>query len=132
MTPHQLALAEWLEGHDYRTFATWTFGKAWPLGPSPEAVRRHVLPWVEQVCRGPAFVVAECGTSGQRRWHAHGLLGPTELPLPGLWGAWFRRYGRCRFEPLRPDGEGVRLYVAKYCVKSSPHWWIKHGAMFDA
>lgn len=133
MTP---PLAAWLSGYDWDTMATWTFGRKWPNGPSPEAVRRHVLPWVDACRCERALVVAECGQSGQRRWHAHGLLGPSPMGRQAMWSDWSRRYGRCLFTRL----DGTRLdraaaYCAKYCAKgtiSSDWWWIRDGGSFRA
>ena len=81
-------------------------------------------------CR-PAFVVAERGTSGQRRAHCHGLLGrhgklQLEPWRKGLWEDWHRRYGRCQFLPLDDLG-GARWYVAEYCAKMPDKWRISNN-----
>lgn len=149
LTREQEELATWLACHDFRLWATWTFGTAWPDGPTPTAVQYHVTNWCTQQDLRPAFVVAEQGWSGQRRWHAHGLLGghgPLGLDAwrRDLWRNWYRRYGRCRFEPLGRTSTGVisaseadwditggvRTYVAKYCLKGlgDCRWWITEDA----
>lgn len=131
----QQALAEWLQQHPYELFATWTFGKRWPVGPTLTAVQHHVLRWTEEQSIQNAFVVAERGTSGQRRWHAHGLLGQLgslRLPLEGenLWRDWSVRYGRCSFDTLHPE-TGVTHYVSKYCAKGfSENWWVTNNGMW--
>lgn len=129
----QLELAEWLEGFDFQVWATWTFGKAWPEGPTLEAVRYHVGNWISSQDLRPAFYCAERGTSGQRRWHAHGLLGghgPMHLEADrrSLWSDWHKRFGRCSFEGLQEQG-GCLAYVSKYCFKGLPtQWWISEDA----
>ena len=116
-------LVEWLESHQYDTWATWTFGKAWPEGPSRDSVHRHVSDWITRRCGPKAFYVVERGHSGGRRAHAHGLLtlpAQTEIDADGerqrMWRDWSRRYGRCSFDALLDTG-GASRYVAKYALK---------------
>ena len=131
MTAAQVQLADWLAALDgWSTVATWTFGKQWPLGPTPEAVRYHVGRWIEDRSIAQAFYVAEAGTSGTRRWHAHGLLSldPDFWPRQrhhSLWKSWSRRYGRCLFTPLDPNG-GITRYVSKYCLKTGARGVNRH------
>lgn len=124
------ALATWLRTFDFQIFATWTFGKKWPEGPTPEAVRYHVSRWIEEQELSPSFFVVEQGTSGQRRWHAHGLLGAQgslrlEAHRTSLWKDWKARYGAARFDKLHP-ATGVADYCAKYCFKNGldVRWFI--------
>ena len=129
MRLEQLELAHWLESYRLPIFATWTFGKKWPDGPSPESVEAHVKLWVRSLRIKPAFFVVERGWSGARRWHAHGLLGtiedqPIEWSRQQMWNDWRKRYGRCSFLRLEPE-HGAEWYVAKYCAKGVPlRWWI--------
>ena len=121
MTLEQLELAHWLESFHLPIFATWTFGRRWPDGPSAEAVDRHVKQWVAGLQISPAFVVVEQGMSGQRRWHAHGLLGtirdqPIAWSRKTMWNDWRKRYGRCSFLEVEPE-KGAEWYVAKYCTQ---------------
>ena len=122
MTPFQDELAKWLEGHGYDTFATLTFGKAWPDGPSGNAVLSHSQRWMEESKVRRCFLVVERGTSGMRRAHAHGLL-KTPLPRQSLWRGWSKRYGRCTFDEVSQIG-GCAGYVAKYVTKMPDRWAI--------
>lgn len=137
-TPEQDALADWLEKvAPWSHFATWTFGKAWPAGPTLPRVQDHVTQWLDQHQVNSAFFVAERGWTGVRRWHAHGLLsgqGTLDIDLDGqtLWRDWSRRYGRCRFDPVDAQDRCVRAYCSKYCFKgglSGCRWWIRTGGM---
>ena len=121
----QTELAEWLGSLSFNTFGTWTFGQRWPDGPSRRAVLHHVGNWIESRDLAPAFVVAERGLSGERRWHSHGLctLPPSLSRLEGAvrqrhWKNWSTRYGRCELKPLEEQG-GARWYVSKYCAKEA-------------
>lgn len=122
---YQNELAEWLGTLPVNTFCTWTFGQAWPEGPTRTAVLYHVRKWVESRGLAPAFVVAEQGTSGERRWHGHGLctLPPSLSGMEGTlrqqhWQNWATRYGRCELKALQDQG-GASWYVAKYCAKEA-------------
>lgn len=133
LNPYAQDLATWLNTLPVNTFCTWTFGSKWPNGPTMEAVRYHVQRWIMAHNLNPAFVVAERGTSGMRRWHGHGLvtldgLLPGELCSLGtksLWANWSKRYGRCSIQPLDPTA-GAVPYVAKYCAKglTTVNWWV--------
>lgn len=131
MGPAQTALAEWV-GAEIRPdlFATWTFGRRWPEGPTEEAVRYHVGRWCRQH-RLQGLCVVERGTSGMRRRHGHGALRcpdvyPASRSHQGLWRDWSRRYGRGTFVPISEIG-GVAGYVSKYAVKGLPSadWWLE-------
>ena len=134
--PYRDTLRYWLEGFDFQIWATWTFGKRWPDGPTLGAVQYHVGRWIEEHDLRPAFYVAERGHSGQRRWHAHGLLGgygslKLEAYRTDLWRNWHARYGRGSFDSLKQRG-GCQAYVAKYCLKGLPvHWWISEDGSFS-
>lgn len=135
MSPEQLALAAWLTTHSYTHLATWTFGKAWPRGPTKTAVDYHVRNWIEKYRIQNAFMVVEKGTSGQRRAHAHGLLGDSPLlpkgrPAHVLFEDWSKRYGRCQILPLEGAQEGVASYVSKYCCKLPSTWAVTRNGRF--
>lgn len=135
MQLYGLELAHWLDSYHLPIFATWTFGRKWPDGPTEQAVETHVQKWITSHRIAPAFFCVERGTSGQRRWHAHGLLGPiagqpVEWSRQTMWNDWRRRYGRCSFLRLEPD-KGAEWYVAKYCAKGLPvRWWITADGRF--
>lgn len=134
MTAYQKELAGWLSTFKADIFATWTFGQAWPRGPSRESVQRHVDRWLAQHDLAPSFAVVERGKSGERRAHAHGIFTSLQrIPPPlqaswrqGLWKDWSRRYGRCTFSPLREHG-GAEGYVSKYVTKdlTANEWWVR-------
>ena len=137
-TTYQLQeeLTEWLADlRPWTHFATWTFGKAWPDGPTREAVRFHVDRWLEQQDVLDAFWVVERGMSGSRRAHAHGLLhgiGALALPIhgPALWSDWSARYGRCRFDRLISRTDDVAWYCSKYTFKRGLQdvaWFLRSG-----
>ena len=126
-------LIQWLDSLKFQIWATWTFGKNWPDGPTRQAVQYHVRRWLDQHDLFPAFFVIERGKSGQRRAHAHGLIGkqgPMQLDadINALWNDWKRRYGRSSFEPLNEKG-GASAYCAKYCLKdlSRCDWHLTDG-----
>ena len=124
MTSEREALIEWLGGHDYSHWCTWTFGKRWPDGPTASSVRRHCVRFLEaRTDVGPWFLVIEKGTSHQLRCHGHGLIGPRHLGervLSGdCWRDWGKRYGRNTVDPLRSDTGGLILYVTKYITKTA-------------
>ena len=115
-------MVEWLDQlRDWEAFATWTWDSRFGArGPSPG----RAVSMVEE------FLLAEdvatcwwCVEEGRRggRVHAHGLLRGTgsldlEIHRKSLWGAWKRRFGRNRIEPVT-DSLPVAHYVAKYVSK---------------
>ena len=123
-------LVDWLEAYEPHTFFTVTFGKKWPVGPTPVAVQYHLDAFLGSFGDPLRFCVAERGNSGQRRWHGHGLLLRGAVPCTEdhrrkLWGEWGRRYGRSQFAPVDVVG-GAAGYVAKYCTqyRYEDRWWI--------
>lgn len=124
-------LSDWLISLDPQQFWTLTFGKKWPDGPTETAVAYHVGNWWRTVGDPLTFCVAERGSSGSRRWHAHGLLlgvspNTSRSSRDAMWQDWRRRYGRCTFSPVVGPGSVAR-YCAKYCVKPlyEDTWWIQ-------
>lgn len=126
----RIELIGWLSSHDYSHFATWTFGKKWP-SPSRSVVERYVPRWCDEMRISRYFWVAERGSSGQLRWHGHGLIGGSPLLRPdvnpqALWENWSKRFGRCTFEPIS-DQLALSAYVAKYLTKGLPSVWGIQG-----
>lgn len=112
------AWADWLSGHEWDYFGTWTFKFA--DQPTLPQLRRAVQHFADATTPQSLAWFAEKGKIGGRG-HLHGLLRmhPNDpVTSADLWNWWFRRYGRCKLERFDPE-LGAAGYCAKYLTKDS-------------